>query len=49
MFIEWFIETEEYTKEQLENLVKITEKIEPEITEMLNNSIKNGDYAKIPK
>lgn len=49
MVIEWFIYTDEYTKEELLTLIKITSRIEPEITNMIKEAIKLGDYAKIPK
>lgn len=49
MYIEWLITTDEYTKKQLEQIVKITEKVEPEITNMLREAIKMDEYAKIEK
>lgn len=49
MFIEWFIHTDEYTKEELLALIKITSRIEPEITKMIKEAIRLDDYAKVPK
>lgn len=49
MTINWILHTDEYTKEQLIQLLSIVQVLEPEIAKEIMEAIKFEHYSKIEK